>query len=378
MPDLTFLPHGVTTMLAGRGGLLLFHGGMQSRVLLPDGDPQKFSKCDVDPVSVKPEHWMGEFPPQPMFVICNPITRRFRVLPPLDTVLTKVVARISVPSLSDSYIIHVVGWHENKKKLDAAEKPGEKKKAIKKSKKPKEIEYGEAPGVLKVGVYGSLENKWHFHPNLTPQPQKPFKPDFVELEVGSSGYRALPFVRCNEGPVFYIAGKVLDLTDDPKEPEKWTPGIMRYVFRKRVWDMEYWPSQETMESPQLVEVNEAPYVVSRTISLPRTFHVFKLVDYDLNMTEIYKGFMDLVNVSIMDPDMYKKCFLDHSSLDITTHYCCVGGMDRIWIMCHTLPVMVFYNVNTKFWELVPSIPMFASGRTVIGNWLYQPAIHAQL
>ncbi|KAG0616596.1 hypothetical protein M758_5G127000 [Ceratodon purpureus] len=351
MPNLDFLPYGVNNMLAGCGGLLLFQGGFQPRLIESvREDPYRPKR---DPTSIKPNNWKSEYIPQPMFVVANPITRRFQILPPIKFVLTKVVARIIVSALSDSYVIHIVGWQGNR---------------------------DESLGILKVGVYKSIGKKWHFYPDHTPNdpPRKPFKPDFVyELSIDSA-YRTLPMVYCSDGPVLYIVGKIEDDTEDPKEPKKWTPTILKYIFRKRIWEHDYWPLHETMEAPQLVECDSKTYAISRTLSRPRTFHIYKLVDFDLNQTELYKGYMDLVNVTIMDCDMYNKCFLDHNSVDITTQYCCIGGMERIWIMCHTLPVMVYFNIKRKFWEYMPSIPMFHSGTTVIGNWLYQPTIHAQV
>ena len=358
MPNLDFLPYGVNKMLAGCGGLLLFYGGSQPHLIKTICEDPYSPKRDS--TSIKRNHWMIKYPPQPMLVVANPITRRFQVLPPLEIVLTKIIARLTVSALSDSYVIHIIGWKENN---------------------------SHSLGILKVGVYKSLKKKWHFHLDPKPKPKpkliddpppKPFKPDFAyELNI-ESAYQTLPMVRCSDGLVIYIAGKMMKETNDPKEPKIWIPTILRYIFQKRFWEDDYWPLYETMEAPQLVECESKMYAISRTLARPRTFHIYKLVDYDLNQTQLYKGYMDLVNVTIMDCDMYNKCFLDHNSVNITTQYCCIGGMERIWIMCHTFPVMVFFNVKRKFWEFMPSIPMFDSGTTIIGNWLYQPTIHAQV
>jgi hypothetical protein len=381
MPSLNFLPYNVRAMVAGSGGLLLLHGGVQSRLPHEEDNADNGTTSSSvysppphgrDPKSVRPDKWLGEHPPQPLLVVCNPISRTFRVLPPLEMAIHKLVARITVSPLSDSYIIHLVGWFQT---------PAQNK------------QFGMM--LPKVAVYSSIQRKWHFHPNnnnnnifhqLSPPPLLPkesWRPDFSQLKSEFS-YRTLPLVRnSSDGPVLYVQGETLDLlTNDPNEPQEqknWIPNIMKYIFRKRLWTRDYWPLHETMEAPQLVECNEVVYLVSRTLAVPRTFHIFKLVDSDLNQTETFKGTMELLTVTVMEPDMYMHGFPeDHRSLVITTDYFCVAGLDRVWILCHTMPALVFFNVRKYVWEYMPSLPMFELGRTALGNWLYQPAIHAQV
>nr|XP_024398363.1 uncharacterized protein LOC112293320 [Physcomitrium patens] len=351
MPHLNFLPYGVNKMLCGNGGLILLHGGVQPYSLRTI---EKHSfKTNRDPTSIKSNHWTSKYPPQPMLVLVNHIVRNYLVLPPLEMVLTHVLAHITVSALSDSYIIHLVGWKKT---------------------------HNDTMGVLKVGVYNSIGKEWHFHPDLASNNPltKSFQPDFVFALSLRSLCRMLPMVYCSDGPLIFVVGKIEAVGDEFNEEKKLVPAVMRYIFQTRSWESDFWPLAETMEAPQIVECKSNVYFVSRTLARPRTLHIYKLVDYDLNQTKFFKGCMDLIKVSTMNHDMYSKCFLDFNSVEISTQYCCIGVMECIWIMCHTLPVIVYYNVERHFWEYIPSIPLFEPGKTVIGNWMYQPSIHAQV
>lgn len=75
MPSLGFLPTDVTNVIAGEGGLLVCDGGKQPRPHIP-GEP---------PIPMA-DHWNKSLYPvnQSIMLICNPLTREFIYLPPLQ------------------------------------------------------------------------------------------------------------------------------------------------------------------------------------------------------------------------------------------------------------------------------------------------------
>ncbi|CAM6010969.1 unnamed protein product [Sphagnum balticum] len=120
LPDLNFLPHDATSILAGTGGLLCVStgGGCNRR-------PQCQARSDDGSgriVASKDDDWWSDslkLLPQPVFFICNPLTRKFRRLPLMNAPLSFAVAHLEVRDSGD-YELYIVGWVEANEEMVVA------------------------------------------------------------------------------------------------------------------------------------------------------------------------------------------------------------------------------------------------------------------
>lgn len=271
-----------------------------------------------------------ESPPQHILVVCNPIARTYRVLPPMHVNLEKLVAHLKVNPSSSSYIVYVVGWHRRIK------------------------ECVEAEG-MRVAMYKSTTQQW----TLFCVPAcRIFRPE------QSCFARALPLVtKLFEGPTLFMGGEVAtNLTGE------YVPIVLGYRLRTRSWKGYGWPPLTVTESPQVVECNGNLYIVARGASEPATINIWKFSQFVYDVP-------DCKQVTMMPQNLFSMAFVSGFR---KAKFDCVASMDCISIVSREKAYMIVsYNVTTKKWlEPLKRYPGFVRGETFLGNWLYEPVPHA--
>ncbi|KAG0617493.1 hypothetical protein M758_5G193400 [Ceratodon purpureus] len=375
MPSLNFLPPKVNGMLAGEGGLLLLSGDARPYIdpnaPLEEGKkreeekkpeieelPKKVSISEPPPeeegeeggeeggeeeekpeveeekpkkksVIVIPRYKPPEFPTQQLLVVCNPIARTFRILPPMHVNLEEMSARLVVHSSSSSYVVYVVGYHRRIKECIEAEG-------------------------MRVAVYKSTTQKWDIF----------VIPSCRIFCPGECSYnRALPLItKLCEGPTLFMGGRLV--TD---KAGVYRPVILGYRLRTRTWKAYNWPPLTVTEQPQVVEVNNELYIVARGASTPATVSIWKFIQY------VYE-YPDCKLVTMMPQILFNACFVP----SLKTSWDCVSSMDCISIVGREFAnFIVSYNVKTNKWlDPMKRYPGFMPGLTFLGNWNYEIAPYA--
>jgi hypothetical protein len=372
MPSLDFLPPKINRMLAGEGGLLLLSGDArpyvdpnaplleekkieeeekpkveegeepQKKVLISAPPPEKSEgeegerknlekekKPKKKSVIVIPRYKPPKFPTQQILVVCNPIARTFRVLPPMHVNLREMVAQLVVHSSSSFYVAYVVGYHHRIKECIEAEG-------------------------MRVAIYKSTTQKWEIFAI----------PSCRIFRPGKCSYnRALPLItKLCEGPVLFMGGQLVTNT-----ASVYRPVLLGYRLRSRTWKAYNWPPFIVTEQPQVVEVNNELYIVVRGASSPATVSIWKFIQYEYE-------YPDCKLVTMMPQILFNACFIPN----LKTSWDCVSSMDCISIVGREYAnFIVSYNVKTNKWlDPMKRYPGFIPGLTFLGNWSYELAPYA--
>lgn len=385
MPSLNFLPPKVNGMLGGEGGLLLLSGDIRlyvdpnaplleekkhddevlddpkkKSVIEGDGEePQKKVSISEPPpneeeddaklddeegdklegeeeekpkkksIIVIPRYKPPEFPSQHLLVVCNPIARTFRILPPMHVNLENMVARLVVHSSSSSYVAYVVGFHRRIKECIEAEG-------------------------MRVAVYKSTTQKWDIF----------VVPGCRIFRPGICSYNgALPLVtKLCEGPTLFMGGQLVTNTVGI-----YRPVVLGYRLRTRTWKAYNWPPLSVTEPPQVVEVNNELYIIARGASEPATISIWKFIQY------VY-DYPHCKLVTMMPQVLYNACCIPN----LKTSWDCVSSMDCISMVGREFAnFIVSYNVKTSKWlDPMKRYPGFMPGLTFLGNWNYEIAPYA--
>lgn len=393
MPSLNFLPPKVNGMLAGEGGLLLLSGDIRPYVdpnapkveeKLKEGDgdakdekkksgdePRKSSlksgddkkKASVTLEEPPAEGGEGEegakqdeseetkkikkkkekpakkvvepykppeFPPQHLLVVVNPVTRAFRVLPPMHVNLENLVARLIVHSTSGSYTAYVVGFHRRIKEC---------------------IEFEG----MRVAVYKSCKQQWSIH----------FVPSCRIFLPGQCTYsRALPLLtKLCEGPTLFMSGQLVT-----NVAGVYNPVVLGYRLRTRTWKSYHWPPLSVTEAPHVLEVNNELYIIARGAAEPATIHIWRFTQYVYEVP-------DCKQVTMMPQDMFSKCFCTGFR---KAAFDCVSSMNCIAIVSREVATIIcLYDVKANKWlEPMERYPGFVRDQTFLGNWSYEPTPYA--
>jgi hypothetical protein len=274
-----------------------------------------------------------EFPPQHLLIICNPIARTFRILPPMHCNLENMVARLVVNPMSNSYVAYIVGFHRRIREcLD--------------------------PEGMRLAIYKSTHQIWRIF-NLPAC--KLFRP-------GQSNYsRALPLVtKLFEGPTLFLGAEVMT-----QKTGVYAPVILSYRLCTRTWKAYEWPSASVTEFPQVVECNNELYIVARGVVEPLTMNIWKFIPhaYDIPSCQL---------VTMMPPTLFASCFTKQYR---KSEFDCVSSMECISFISRENAIsIVSYNVKTNKWMDPPFLryPGFSKGQTFLGNWHYEPSPYAQV
>jgi len=390
MPSLNFLPSKVNRMLGGEGGLLLLSGDMcphvdpnapllekekfdsevlddnrkKSLILDHSEEPQK--KVSINEplplegeedekiegektkgeegdkpesngeknsrkksIIVIPRYKPPKFPSQHLLVVCNPITRAFRILPPMHVNLENMVARLVVHPSSSSYVAYIVGFHRRIK------------------------ECIEAEGV-RVAIYKSKTHKWEIF----------VVPGCRIFRPGVCSYnRALPLItKLCEGPTLFMGGQLVT-----NIVGVYRPVVLGYRLRTRTWKAYNWPPLSVIEPPQVVEVNNELYIITRGTFEPTTMSIWKFIQY------VYE-YPDCKLVTMMPQVLYNACFIPN----LKSSWDCVSSMDCISIVSREFAnFIVSYNIKTNKWlDPMKRYPGFMPSLTFLGNWNYEIAPYA--
>ncbi|CAM6022198.1 unnamed protein product [Sphagnum balticum] len=376
MPSLDFLPPRVTGMLAGEGGLLLLSGDpppyvdplvlekplAETTIEEPkvkekpnvkegeEGDEEEEKpevegdgeegeeedgekKKEVEKVVEKPPEKPIDPNGQHLLVVCNPISRTFRILPPMHCHLENLKGNIIVNSISSQYVVYIVGYH------------------------PRMSQCPQVEG-MRVAIFKSIKNRWRIF--SVPQGRL-FRPGL------SNCYRALPLISENiEAPTLFCTGQVLT-----PENNAYSSVVLGFRKKTRSWKAYSWPPPSVVEHPQVVECNHKLYIVARGVEEPITITIWNFIPHDYSIP-------DCQQVTKMPAPMFRKVF--PYGFHIRSEYDCVSSMGCIMFACRDRAALIScYNVNKNSWSLLPELyPCFQKNLTYLGNWKYEPAAHAQV
>lgn len=373
-PTLDFLPPRVNQMLAGEGGLLLLCGdpppwvdpfapeeplvdvtpaelpkeekkteGEEGEEGEPDeaeggGDGEEGEEGEEKPKKEeeKPLEKTPEKPIDPngqkLIVVCNPIARTFRILPPMHCHLESLLGHIALSDMSDEYVVYIVGYH------------------------PLIGQCPEHEG-LRVAVFKSKKGRWRVF--MVPQ-GKLYRP-------GLSNYnRALPLITKDvDGTTVFCSGQVVT----PQQGVV-VPVILGFRKKKRCWTAYSWPPASEVEAPQLVECNGKLYIVARGPTETTTMTVWTFVYHEFSVP-------DCKQVTKMPSELFSKVF--PFGYRVGSEFDCCSSVDSISFTCRERPTTVAcYNVKRNKWCELPLYPNWIEGLTFLGNWRFEPAAHAQV
>lgn len=347
-PDLSYLPIQITGMLAGEGGLLLLYGNKKPRKpTLLNVNKRIQAPSHVPPWLNPRRHDQQVYPPQHILVVCNPITRAYRFIPPLMIFLRLLAARMTVSQHSERYAIHLMGWNFE------------------------EDDDGKPIGghELHVAVYDSATQYWIPHLqifDLARPIQNLFKYDKILplIKGGPDGRMAI-----------YTTGEVAP--DVKKHPLSFKPVIISYNLDTFTWTT-YMLTKGKSDPPTILECNNGLFGVSRCFEGVHVFiQIRKLVSsVGPDGKTIAPKF---VKYGPPMPNRYYKMNYPRFAFphDVPLHLNCVAGTGNIWIAAPNQCCVLFFNVKAMQWSNITAMK-FELGRHYLGNWAFQPAIHAQV
>lgn len=357
-PSFDFVPINIIGMLGGDGGLLLLYGNDKPKEVIQRGK----RTLHIPPwQALKRKHDSHLYPNQHILVVCNPITRAYRFLPPFNVFLESPTARMMVSHCGGFYTIYFMGWHL--------------------IKEPE----------LCVAIYNSFDECWIEH-------MKPFK---ARELISTAGYvRALPLIK--NGPdgglkIYNVCEMNLDL----EKPLEFKPYVIAYCMNTLTWIIHMWVQDQSLppsvpadpllfraDPPTLLECNNHLFGVARSFKGTKAFiQIYKLLPptpiltNDPQITQSHAP-LPTSNFVPYGPPMPSKYF--HMNFPRNLHpyevpleLNCVSGMGNIWIAPPNTCLIVFFNVKIKEWSSIASIKIDQYHQGIqIGNWAFQPAIHA--
>ncbi|KAG0618574.1 hypothetical protein M758_4G074700 [Ceratodon purpureus] len=357
-PSFDFMPINIVGMLGGDGGLLLLYGSDKPKEVIQRGK----RTLHIPPwQALKRKHDSQLYPTQHILMVCNPITRAYRFLPPFTVSLESPTARMMVSDCGGFYTIYFMGWHF--------------------LKEPE----------LRVAIYNSIDECWIEH-------KKPFKAREIRSNMGYT--KALPIIK--NGPDGGLAiYNVCQTIFDPEKPLEYKPCVISYNMNTLAWVVHAWVQEQPLppsvppdpplfraDPPTLLECNNHLFGVARSFKGTKAFiQVYKFVPPDPPSIDVPPKPDDppLVPKFVpYGPPMPSKLF--HMSFPRNLHpyeepleLNCVSGMGNIWIAPSNSCLILFFNVNIKEWSNIASIKTDQHDHNIqIGNWAFQPAIHAMV
>ena len=325
MPELNFLPCNVKHVLTGAGGLLcVTSSGSQ----LYDGEIIK-PRCKG--LEYKERHWM-RFPPQPLIVICNPLTKDTRILPPMPGALEYPVAHMKTSACTCNYALYLAGWDE---KADT----------------------------MVVTVYNSKAQAW-------------------------MGWRALPNglrPACTSSPGQISCIMLADemwLAGEIRWAGLWEPRILCFNFITQNWKcvLQWLPN---CEPPRIMEADDCLYAVTRLSEKPYSLHIFKII----GTCEKICPYSNFEEIAEMPMSLYCTFFeLDLRKVRPSLmRWECRAGKGFIYFHNIVSGRLAWYHARAAMkgkpncWGLTQDCaPKFQSGYTSMVNCIWQPSFAASV
>lgn len=316
MPELDFLPCNVKHVLTGAGGLLCVISGQNQQ---------------YRPETMKEEDWM-RFPSQPIIVICNPLTRETRILPPMPSALKFPVAHMKTSACTGNYALYVAGWNEQADEMV-------------------------------VTVYASKSQAWMGWRSL-PKGLRPTKT--------TSPGEASSVVIGNE---MWLAGEL-------KWAGFWEPRILCFDFCAQNWkSVLHW--LPNCEPPRVVEADDCLYAVTRLSEKPYSLHIFEIIG-SCEKTCPYSNFEEIAQ---MPQNVYCSFFelgvrQTHPRL---VKWECRAGKGFIFFHNVLSGRIAWYHVRAAMsgrencWGMTYArAPKFESNYTSMVNCMWQPSFAASV
>ncbi|XP_073396006.1 uncharacterized protein [Physcomitrium patens] len=215
MPGLDFLPHDVKHVLAGSGGLMCVTSSQyQYRWREKTTQAQEILSA------------RKSIQPQPVIVICNSLTRKTRVLPPMPSALRFAVAHLKIRTRASNYALYLAGWDEE-------------------------------ANAMVVTVFTSKAQAWVGWRSL-PNDLRPISSAFPGA------------VSCA------VLQNEMWLAAENRWAGYWRPRITGFDFNTQSWKyVLHWLSN--YEAPRLVQADDCLYVVSTFSEKPFSLHIFEVV-----------------------------------------------------------------------------------------------------
>ena len=358
-PSFDFMPINIMGMLGGDGGLLLLYGNDKPKEVIQRGK----RTLHIPPwQALRRPHDSQFYPTQHILMVCNPITRAYRFLPPFTVFLQSLTARMMVSNCGGFYSIYLMGWNF--------------------IKEPE----------LCVAIYNSLDECWIEH-------KKPFKAHEVKSTMGYT--KALPYIQ--NGPDGGLAiYNICQIVLDPEKPLEYKPCVIAYSMNSLAWIVHAWGQEQPLppsvppdpplyhtDPPSLVECNNNLFGVARSFLGTKAFiQVFKFVPptpLPTNAPPPEPDAPPLVPKFVAyGPPMPSKLF--HQGFPRNLHpyeepleLNCVSGMGNIWIAPTNSCFIVFFNVKIMKWSNITSIKIDQHDHNIkLGSWAFQPAVHAMV
>lgn len=352
-PDLCYLPIDIVGMLGGEGGLLLFYGNAKP-------NPQHTCTSHTPPWN-QPQLSHAN-PPQHLLVVCNPITRQHVFLPPIGVSLRYISAHMRVSRCSNNYTIHVMGWY---RRTDVPMNQLE----------------------LRLVYYVSSEKSWFEHHKpcrlVRCVGQPPFNQNFDKI---------LPLVKdkVHNTVTLYTVG---EHAPDPEKPLEFKYAIISYNLRTLQWKLHPWipdqpippsvpsdPPQMRTDPPTIMACDNDLFGVARCFEGTRAFiQVHKLITFEgddgIQAQKFVKHGRPMPN-HYFHMNYPRNLYPYESPL----HLNCVSGMGNLWVASPNQCMVMFFNVRLGRWSNITSMKLEneKSKTHHLGNWAFEPAIHAQV
>ena len=211
MPNLRFMPNGVTTVIAGNAGLLVVGGGNQPQPLSTNRLKNEWAKLQEPYRHVWQELDYQEAKGQSMIFVVNPLTREYRLLPPIPfKVLRGMAADFKFYEVDRiDYRLIVVGTCESKTMSEDVTIVQKKSKSRSKQSN------------VALAIYCSRQNKW-VHFDLIPNASSSLPPKDLTY-CGRSGIALL------DHSVFY--GGLMLTSDIYKHFGAQVPALFYFNFK---------------------------------------------------------------------------------------------------------------------------------------------------
>ncbi|KAG0578003.1 hypothetical protein KC19_5G197600 [Ceratodon purpureus] len=323
MPELNFLPCNVKHVLTGAGGLLCVTSSQ------PQQYHEEVIKAQGLALKCKERLWM-RLPPQPIIVICNPLTRDTQILPPLPGALKYTVAHMKTSACTSNYALYLAGWDE---KADA----------------------------MVVTVYNSKSQAWMGWRSL-PNGMRP-------TQVTSPGESSC--VVLNDE--LWLAGEI-------RWAGIWEPRILCFDFITQNWKCElHW--LPTCEPPRIVEADDCLYAVTRLSEKPYTLHIFEIIG-TCEKTCLYSNFEEIARMPQSIHCNFFEIDVRRTRPGLVRWECRAG---RGFIFFHNIVSgrLAWYHARAAMkgrencWGMTnESAPKFESGYTSMVNCIWQPSFAA--
>lgn len=280
---------------------------------------------------MKDEDWM-RFPSQPLIVICNPLTKETRILPPMPGSLHFPVAHMKTSACTGNYALYVAGW--DKRAND-----------------------------MVVAVYGSKAQAWMGWRSL-PNGLRPTKSTYP----GASSSAVL-------GNELWLAGEL-------KWAGSWETRILCFDFYTQNWKyvLHWLPN---CESPKVVEAEGCLYAVTRLSERPYSLHIFEIIG-SCEKTCIYSNFEA---VAQMPHDVYCSFF----EMDVRqihprlVRWECRTGNGFMFFHNTLTGRIAWYNIRAatrsreQYWGMTYTrASKFESNYTSMASCMWQPSFTASV